>query len=162
MSLFKIKISAAKPAVFDPSPLTVHVNDSVFWYNGDKVAHWPAPSAANPKGWLDYQIAPDGESSQISLNPPAPYTLNYVCALHPGEKGQIKVIGKKKGAFAGKTKKGAFAKITKKGALAKTAKKGAFAKTMKKSALAKTAKKGAFAKTAVKTAKKGAFGKNTK
>src|ERR1700759_2911233 len=89
MSIFRIQINAAKPAVFDPSPLTVNVNDSVFWYNGDKEAHWPAPSAANPKGWLDYQIAPDGESSQISLNPPGPYTLDYVCALHPGEKGQI-------------------------------------------------------------------------
>jgi hypothetical protein len=65
---------------------------------------------------MDYQIAPDGESSQISINPPAPYTLNYICVLHPGEKGQIKVVGKKKGAFGYKTKKGAFGKKTKKGA----------------------------------------------
>jgi plastocyanin len=117
MSSFQIKIKAGTPAVFDPSPLTVHVNDSVSWYNGDlKNAHWPAPSAANPKGFMDYQIAPDGESSQISINPPAPYTLNYICVLHPGEKGQIKVVGKKKGAFGYKTKKGAFGKKTKKGA----------------------------------------------
>jgi plastocyanin len=113
MSIFKIQIKAGKPAVFSPNPQTVHVNDSVYWYNGDrKEAHWPAPSAANPKAWLDYQIAPGGESSQISINPPAPYTLNYVCALHPAEKGQIKVAGKKKGAFGRKTKKGAFAKQT--------------------------------------------------
>lgn len=134
MSLFKIKINAAKPAVFDPNPLTVNVNDSVFWYNGDKVAHWPAPSAANPKGWLDYQVAPDGESNQISFNPanpPGPYTLNYVCALHPDEKGQIKVLGGKKGAFGGDTKKGAFGGKTKKGPYGKTTKKGAFGKTTK-------------------------------
>jgi plastocyanin len=134
MSIFKIQIKAGKPAVFDPSPLTAHVNDSVFWYNGDQnEPHWPTPDAKKPKEWLDYQIAPDGQSAQISLNPlnpPANYTLNYVCSLHPGEKGQIKVIGKtKKGAFGGKTKKGAFGGKTKKGAFAKTSKKGAFGKT---------------------------------
>ena len=79
MSLKQIKIKAGTPAVFDPNPLTVRVNDSASWYNEDQSqAHWPAPSAANPTGWLDYQIAPDGESSQISFDPPAPYTLNYV------------------------------------------------------------------------------------
>lgn len=124
MSIFKITIKAGNPATFNPSPLTVNVNDSVFWYNGDQSKpHWPAPSAANPKGWLDYQIAPDSESGQISLNPPAPYTLNYVCALHPGEKGQIKVVAvKKKGAFGKKTKKGAFGRSTRKGATGKTKK----------------------------------------
>lgn len=115
MSILKIQINAGSPAVFDPNPLTVNANDSVYWYNADpNEAHWPAPSAANPTGWLDYQIAPDGESSQISLDPPAPYTLNYVCALHPAETGQIKVTsGKKKGAFGGKTTKGAFGNTTK-------------------------------------------------
>ncbi len=123
MSIFRIQIKPGKPAVFDPSPLTAHVNDSVYWSNGDQnEAHWPAPSAANPKGWLDYQIAPGGQSTQISLNPPAPYTLDYVCALHPGEKGQIKVIGGKKGAFGGKTKKGPFGGNTKKGAFGKSTK----------------------------------------
>jgi plastocyanin len=124
MSIFKIQINAGKPAVFDPNPLTVRVNDSVYWYNSDPTqAHWPAPSAANPKAWLDYQIAADSESSQISMNPPAPYTLNYVCTLHPDEKGQIKVTaGKKKGAFGRKTKKGAFGGKTKKGAFGKTTK----------------------------------------
>ncbi len=131
MSLFKIQIKAAKPSVFDPNPLTANVNDSAFWSNGDKVAHWPAPSAANPKGWFAYQIAPGGQSNQISFNPPGPYTLNYVCALHPGEKGQIKVLGGKKGAFGGDTKKGAFGGKTKKGPFGKTTKKGAFGKTTK-------------------------------
>jgi len=121
MSLLRIKIKAGKPAVFNPSPITVSVNDSVFWYNGDQVAHWPAPSAAKPKAWLDYQIAPDGESNQISFDPPAPYTLNYICVLHPTEKGQIKVVsGKKKGAFGYKTKKGAFGGKTKRGAFGST------------------------------------------
>ena len=159
MSLFKIQIKAGKPAVFDPSPLSVRVNDSIFWSNDDQnEPHWPTPNAAQPKAWLDFQVAPGGQSAQISINPMAPTTLNYVCSLHPGEKGQIKVVGKKKGAFGGKTKKGAFAGKTKKGAFAKVTKKGAVAKVTKKGAMAKVTKKGAVAKVT----KKGAFGKNTK
>jgi plastocyanin len=123
MSIFKITIKAGNPATYSPTPLVAYVNDSVFWFNSDKVAHWPTPNAATPKAWLDFQIAPDSESTSIALNPPAPYTLNYVCSLHPGEKGQIKVgSGQKKEAFAGKTKKGAFAKKTKKSAFAKKTK----------------------------------------
>jgi plastocyanin len=140
MSIFKIVIKAGKPAVFDPNPLTAQVNDSVYWYNSDQTqAHWPAPSASNPKGWLDYQIAPDGVSSQISLNPPAPYTLKYVCALHPGETGQIKVIGKK-GAFGGKTKKGPFGGKTKKGPFGGKTKKGPFGGNTKKGAFGRKTK----------------------
>ena len=129
MSLFKITIKAGTPSVFNPNPLTVNVNDSVFWSNADTVAHLPAPSASNPTGWLDSKIPPGGVSSQISLNPPGPYTLNYVCALHPGEKGQIKVLGEKKAAFADDTKKGAYGGKTKKGPYGKTTKKGPYGKT---------------------------------
>jgi hypothetical protein len=123
MSIYKIQIKAGTPATFNPTPLTAKVNDSIYWYNGDSTqAHWPAPSASNPKGFMDYQIEPNGSSSQISLNPPAPYILSYICALHPGEKGQIKVVGGKKKAFGGKTKKGPFAGRTKKGAFGKSTK----------------------------------------
>jgi plastocyanin len=127
MSLFKITINAGNPATFDPDSQTAVVNDSVFWFNADpKNAHWPAPSAAQKTAWLDFQIPPDSESSQISFNPSSPpgspYTLNYVCALHPNETGQIHVLpGKgKKGAFGPKTKKGAFGRKTKKGAFGGT------------------------------------------
>jgi len=131
MSLFKIRIKAGTPAAFDPNPLKANVNDSVFWSNDDKVAHWPAPSTANPTGWLDYQIAPGGVSNQISFDPPGPYTLNYVCVLHPSETGQIEVLGEKKGAFGGDTKKGVFGGKTKKGPYGGKTKKGAFGKTSK-------------------------------
>jgi len=130
MSLFKIHIRAGNPAVYTPDCLIANPNDSVSWTNDDKVAHWPTPNAAKPKTWMDYQIAPDGESSQISMNPPAPYTLNYVCSLHPGEKGQIKVVPvkskTKKGPYGRKTKKGAYGRRTKKGAYGRKTKKGAF------------------------------------
>ena len=107
MSIFKIEIKPGSPATFDPNPITVVQNDSVFWHNSDpKNAHWPAPSADNKTAWLDFQVPPNSESSQISFNPGAPYTLNYVCALHEGEKGTIKVVvsNKKKGAFGRVTK----------------------------------------------------------
>ena len=129
MSLFKITINAGKPATFDPNTLTANVNDSVFWSNDDAEPHWPAPRGGNKTDWLDYQIAPNGVSNQISLNPPGPYTLNYVCALHPGETGQIKVLGPKKGAFGGDTKKGAFGHKTKKGPYGGRTRKGAFGRT---------------------------------
>ena len=125
MSARRIVIKPGKPAVFSPSCLTAQVNDSAFWYNGDKIAHWPAPDAAHPKAWMDYQIAPNSESSQISFDPGAPYTLNYICVLHHDEKGQIKVIAKK-GAFGSKTKKGPFGRKNKKGPFGKKTKKGAF------------------------------------
>src|ERR1041385_287393 len=121
MSLYKITINAGNPATFSPNPITVQGDDSVFWYNSDPTkAHWPAPSAAQKTAWFPYQIPPDANSDEVgipAMDPPAPYTLNYVCALHPNETGQIQVtLGKKKGAFGGKTKKGAFAGKTKKGA----------------------------------------------
>lgn len=168
MSIFKITIKAGTPAVFDPSPLSVHVNDSIFWSNDDPTKpHWPTPNAADPTAWLDFQVAPNGQSAQISIDPMGPTTFNYVCSLHPGEKGQIKVIGKKKGAFAGKTKKGAFAGKTKRGAYATYTKRGALGRLTKVGAVAKVTKIGAVAKVTkrgavAKVTKRGAFGKKTK
>jgi hypothetical protein len=131
MSIFKIEIKPGKPATFSPTPITVYVNDSVFWFNDDQTeAHWPAPSASNPKGFMPYQIPPDSSSSQVSFA--SPQTIPYICLNHKGESGQIIVKSqKKKGAFGGKTKKGAFGGKTKKGALAGNTKRGAFGKTTK-------------------------------
>jgi plastocyanin len=119
MSIYKIQIKPGKPAVFDPNPLTVYANDSVFWFNGDpNNAHWPAPSAANPTGFLAYQIPPNTPSSQVSFG--STQTIPYVCINHPGESGKIIVEPGKKAAFGGKTKKGAFGGKTKKGAFGTT------------------------------------------
>jgi len=107
MSIFKIKINAGNPAVYAPTPQTVYVNDSVFWFNNDpKEAHWPAPSTSKPKGFLQYQVAPNSSSNQVSF--PSPKTITYVCVNHPGETGVIIVKSrkKKKGAFGGKTQLG--------------------------------------------------------
>jgi plastocyanin len=114
MSIYKILIKPGTPAVFDPNPLKICVNDSVFWFNSDpNEAHWPAPSAADPTGFIAYQIPPNTPSSQVSFG--APQTISYVCINknHKGESGKIIVEScKKKGAFGGKTKKGAFGRTT--------------------------------------------------
>lgn len=118
MSIFKINIKAGTPAVFDPNSQIVYVNDNVFWFNSDpKNAHWPAPSAANPKGFLEYQIPPNTSSNQVAFG--AVQKIPYICVNHPTEKGIIIVKPGKKMAFAGKTKKGAFGGKTKKGAFGK-------------------------------------------
>lgn len=122
MSIFKIQIKAGKPAVYVPNPQIVYVNDSVFWFNGDpNEAHWPAPSAANPKGFIAYQIPPNTQSNQVGF--PAAQTISYVCINHAGESGQIIVRKPKQSAFADHTKKAAYGGKTKKGAYGKTTKK---------------------------------------
>jgi len=127
MSQYKITIKAGKPAVFDPNPRTAQADDSVFWFNSDPAnPHWPAPSVSQKTAWFQYQIPSGGSSDPVGLpsyDPPQAYTLNYVCALHPSETGQIDVtLGKKKGAFGGKTKKGSFGSKTEKGAFGKNTK----------------------------------------
>jgi hypothetical protein len=119
MSIYKINIKAGKPAVFGPNPQIVYVNDSVFWFNGDpNEAHWPAPSASNPKGFIAYQIAPNTQSNQVTF--PAVQTISYICINHAGETGQIIVKTPKKAVFGKNTKKGGFGGKTKKGAFGKT------------------------------------------
>lgn len=119
MSIYKIQIKPGTPAVFDPNPQKVCVNDSVFWFNSDpNNAHWPAPSAADPTGFIAYQIPPNTPSGQVSFG--TIQQIPYVCINHPYESGTIIVEScKKKGAFGGKTKKGAFGGKTKKGAFGK-------------------------------------------
>ena len=121
MSIFKITINAGPPAKFTPNPQIVFVNDSVFWFNADQTqAHWPAPSKADPKGFMDYQIPPNSQSSMAGFG--AVGTTNYVCILHDGESGQIIVKAAKKAVFAKKTKKGGFGGKTKKGPFGSTTK----------------------------------------
>ena len=121
MSIFKITINAGSPAKYDPSPQIVFVNDSAFWFNADPTqAHWPAPSAADPKGFIDFEIPPNTQSSQISFG--SVQTINYICINHQGESGQIVVKTPKGAVFAKKTKKGGFGGKTKKGPFGSTTK----------------------------------------
>jgi hypothetical protein len=130
MSLFKITIKAGKPAVYNPNPQIVYVNDSVFWFNGDpNEAHWPAPSASDPTGFMANQIAPNSSSDQVGFG--AVQTIPYICLNHKGESGQINVRTPKKSPFGKNTKKGGFGRKTKKGAFGKSTTKGALGNTKK-------------------------------
>lgn len=121
MSIFKITINAGPPAKFNPNPQTVFVNDNVYWFNADQTqAHWPAPSKADPTGFIDYQIPPNSQSSQVGFG--AVGTINYVCINHDGETGQIIVKTPKAAVFGKKTKKGGFGGKTKKGPFGSTTK----------------------------------------
>ena len=52
----------SQPAVFAPSAVVANAGDNLTWHNADQQDHWPAPSASNPKGWLQFQIPAGGES----------------------------------------------------------------------------------------------------
>jgi len=51
MSTLQVKIipnsspTPTQPAVFSPQALTANAGDNVTWFNDDKQAHWPAPTA---------------------------------------------------------------------------------------------------------------------
>ena len=131
MSIFKITINAGPPAKFTPNPQIIAANDSVFWFNADQTqAHWPAPSKANPTGYMSYQIPPNSQSSLAGFGNPGTY--NYVCINHDYETGQIIVKTPKAVSFGKKTKKGGFGKKTKKGGFGAKTKKGSFGSTTKK------------------------------
>lgn len=88
--------TSSQPAVFDPQAAVANAYDSITWHNGDTQPHWPAPSAADPTGWFQFQIPADATSDTLApgpntITPTAPYVLNYVCAIHPDETGQITV-----------------------------------------------------------------------
>ena len=131
MSIFKITINAGPPAKFSPNPQVIAANDSVFWFNADQnQAHWPAPSKANPTGYMSYQIPPNSQSSLAGFGNPGTY--NYVCINHDYETGQIVVKTPKAVSFGKKTKKGGFGGKTKKGPFGAKSKKSPFGSTTKK------------------------------
>ena len=52
----------SQPAMFAPRAVVANAGDTITWHNADQQDHWPAPSASNPKGWIQFQIPPGGES----------------------------------------------------------------------------------------------------
>jgi plastocyanin len=76
---------------FVPNPLpNVQVGDNIVWANNDSEPHWPG-LANNPAFFMPNQIAPNSSSSGFA--PTAPGNVDYICSLHPNEKGTIQVIG---------------------------------------------------------------------
>ncbi|MGH9873151.1 MAG: cupredoxin domain-containing protein [Pyrinomonadaceae bacterium] len=85
-----------QPAVFDPRDAVTYAYDTITWHNGDAEPHHPTPDASTPNAWFEYQIPPGGTSDTLApgpntTTPGKPYTLNYVCSIHPKETGTITV-----------------------------------------------------------------------
>jgi plastocyanin len=51
-----------QPGEFAPKALVANAGDNVTWHNTDNQDHWPAPSASNPTGWIQFKIPPNSES----------------------------------------------------------------------------------------------------
>jgi len=88
--------SPSQPGFFDPQEAVTYAYDTLTWHNGDTQPHHPAPDAATPNGWFEYQIPAGATSDTLSpgpniTTPSDPYVLNYVCSIHPDETGQITV-----------------------------------------------------------------------
>jgi plastocyanin len=59
-----------QPAVFSPQGAVAYAGDNITWRNNAQADHWPAPSASNPKGFIEYQIPPQNSSrGDLALGP---------------------------------------------------------------------------------------------
>jgi plastocyanin len=92
--IWKITIEqGASGAIFRPNPLTINLNDSVFWTNNTKNPHQPAPDGGTPDQWVSQPIPPGGQSPQVVFDD-SPASNPYHCATDPNnptEKGVITV-----------------------------------------------------------------------
>jgi plastocyanin len=79
--------NAAKPIGFSPQQQQAQAGDALFWFNEDtNTSHQPVPDTGV---WNIPPIPGNNSSDQLSLGNPG--TLAYHCAIHPEEKGTIKV-----------------------------------------------------------------------
>jgi plastocyanin len=82
---------------FTPSPREALVGDVINWKNKDTERHWPAPirdGKLQQDGFMLNPIPP-GATSDMAFSPDkdsAGKDLEYGCALHPNERGIIRVL----------------------------------------------------------------------
>ena len=86
-----------KGTVFSPNPLTGPApGDVIFWRNNTTLAHQPKDASTPPSAWQvdeipgrqpQYPDDPSATSGSISFA--SAQTINYVCAFHASETGQI-------------------------------------------------------------------------
>ena len=77
---------------FAPLNMQVDVNEAFIWINNDVNPHWPAPSVDQKTAWLPQAIQPGQNSAVVSIAQANPTGLTYVCALHPNETGNLKIV----------------------------------------------------------------------
>lgn len=74
---------------------SIDVGGYVWWRNLDSQAeHQPAPDEATQKQWFNSPVESGARSTPIQFDTAG--TVNYHCALHPGEKGVITISAVKK------------------------------------------------------------------
>lgn len=78
-----------KPAGFQPQTQEAQAGDAIFWVNDDvRVEHQPYPTAGDPNTWCNV-LRGSERSDSIALANAG--TIEYLCAIHPGETGTIVV-----------------------------------------------------------------------
>ncbi len=90
-----VKIVIGSGGVFE-NP-TAQQSDLVFWFNDDTQPHYPIPGCAG------LRVAPEATTPryQPAPAPTIPVTIEYSCALHKSEKGQLTVNPDPTGAVTG-------------------------------------------------------------
>jgi plastocyanin len=73
--------------VFDPTPVEVHVGDSVRWENTHTQAH--TSTGNGDQDWNTANIDPGATSDPVQFDEEGTFT--YVCALHPFMEGTVEV-----------------------------------------------------------------------
>ena len=73
--------------VFNPTPVTVAVCDSVVWKNTHNQAH--TSTGNGDKSWNTGNIAPGASATPIVFDKTG--SLAYMCALHPFMHGVVQV-----------------------------------------------------------------------
>ena len=97
--IWKVTIEQGSTGVtFRPTPQSVNLGDSVFWFNNTTKPHQPAPDGGTADQWVSQPIPPHSQSSQVVFDTvPAGQTsvsFSYHCAVDstsPTEKGVITV-----------------------------------------------------------------------
>ncbi len=89
-------ITIGREKKFTPNPQEVLGGDVIFWRNDDSVPHRPAPMQNGKPiedGFMDDQIPQGGTSTYFSpANVDKAQDIEYCCAIHPEEKGIIRVL----------------------------------------------------------------------
>ena len=78
-----------KNRAFSPTPITIHVGDTVMWVNMDLVAHTSTSDPGVSPSWDSLQISPNGTFKVTFTNVG---TYAYHCTNHPDMMGTIIVV----------------------------------------------------------------------
>jgi plastocyanin len=80
---------AIKDIKFLPHTVSAKVGQKIVWTNDDPVSHNVTPAA----GGAEFESGTLSSGATFSFTPKKAGTINYVCTIHPGQTGTIKVSG---------------------------------------------------------------------